>query len=131
MGATLAFWLAALDPRIKAVAHLCCFADLQHLVETGAHDLHGIYLTVPGLVGRVRTGEIAGLVAPRPQLIAVGLLDPLTPPAAVEQGLADARHAYAAAARPAALETHVSPTTGHTETPAMRSAVLNFLGRTL
>ena len=65
MGATLAFWLAALDPRMKAVAHLCCFADLETLVASGAHDLHGLYMTVPGLLAVARTGEIAGLIAPR------------------------------------------------------------------
>ncbi|HRJ69056.1 MAG TPA: acetylxylan esterase, partial [Beijerinckiaceae bacterium] len=35
MGATLAFWLAALEPRLKCIAHLCCFADLAELVRQG------------------------------------------------------------------------------------------------
>ncbi|URK89152.1 dienelactone hydrolase family protein (plasmid) [Rhizobium sp. RCAM05350] len=29
MGATLTYFLAAIDPRIKAVAHLCCYADFS------------------------------------------------------------------------------------------------------
>jgi dienelactone hydrolase len=27
MGATLGYWLGAVEPRLAAVAHLCCFAD--------------------------------------------------------------------------------------------------------
>ena len=68
LGSTLAYWHAALDPRIAAVAHLCCYADYATLVELGNHDNHGIYLLVPGLLRHTSTGEIAGLVAPRPQL---------------------------------------------------------------
>ena len=50
MGATLGYWLAAIEPRLAAVAHLCCFADFSELIRTGAHDQHRIYLAVPGLL---------------------------------------------------------------------------------
>lgn len=126
MGATLAFWLGALDPRISAAAHLCCFADLATLVETGAHDLHGHYMTVPGLLAAFRTGEIAGLMAPRPQLACMGLTDPLTPEKAVSRAVDDLRMAYGAAGAQQALSILISPDTGHVETPAMRAAVLGF-----
>ena len=69
MGATLGYWLGAVEPRVAAVAHLCCFADFGPLVASGAHDLHGIYLTVPGLLAMASNGEIAGLIAPRPQFV--------------------------------------------------------------
>jgi cephalosporin-C deacetylase-like acetyl esterase len=131
MGATHAFWLGALDTRIKAVAHLCCFADLETLVSSGAHDLHGNYMTVPGLLARFRTGEIAGLIAPRPQLACMGLLDPLTPPDAVEQAVGDAFSGYVLAGAPDALQIVISSTTGHAETPGMRAAVLDFFAATL
>ena len=78
MGATHAFFLGALEPRFNRIAHLCCYADWARLVETGAHDLHGHYMTVPGLLAKTSVGEIAGLIAPRPQLICVGEDDPLT-----------------------------------------------------
>ncbi len=81
MGATLAYWLAALDSRITSAAHLCCFADMGELVASGAHQLHGLYMVVPGLVHEYRTGDIAGSVAPRPQLACMGATDPLTPAA--------------------------------------------------
>jgi len=128
MGATLGYWLAAVDPRIEALAQLCCLADLDALIETGAHDLHGLYLTVPGLPGIARNGVIAGLVAPRPQLVCLGALDPLTPPKALEIALADLHAGYAAGGR---LEVLIDPDVGHVETPAMRARVLEFLGRAL
>lgn len=84
MGATHAFWLAALDMRIAAAAHLCSFASLSALVASGDHDLRGPYMTVPGLLREFDTGVIAELVAPRPQLVCVGLKDPLTPGPAFE-----------------------------------------------
>lgn len=35
MGATLSYFLAAIDARVAATAHLCCYADFATLVETG------------------------------------------------------------------------------------------------
>jgi Dienelactone hydrolase and related enzymes len=129
MGCTLSYWLAALDPRIAAVAHLCCFADFCTMIELGAHDGHGIYLTVPGLLCEADAGSIAGLIAPRPQLICVGEADRLSPTAAVARAMEDLRPAYAQA--PERLEFLSEPGVGHEETPRMRVAVLDFFGRWL
>lgn len=131
MGATLAYFLASVDRRLSCVAQLCCFADLGRLIETGAHDLHGIYLTIPGLLENTSSGEIAGLVAPRPQLICIGDLDPLTPPAAVDPALAAARAAYEEAGAADRLVVHREAATGHAESPQMRQAVLAFFVRYL
>jgi hypothetical protein len=62
-----------------------CYADFAMLVETGVHDLHGHYLTIPGLLMETSTGEIAGLIVPRPHLICAGLDDPLTPPLGIQR----------------------------------------------
>jgi hypothetical protein len=129
MGATLGYWLAAVEPRIAALAQLCCLADLDSLIASGAHDLHGIYLTVPGLPALARNGVIAGLVAPRPQLVCLGAQDPLTPPDALGLALADLQAGYAGAT--GALEVLVDPDAGHVETMAMRDRVLGFLARHL
>lgn len=131
MGATLSYFLAALDPRLTAIAHLCCYADFASLVETGAHGLHGHYLTIPGLLTETSTGEIAGLVSPRPQLICVGLDDPLTPPQAVERAHVATRAAYRAAGAEGNLSLVAEPGIGHVETPTMRKAVLAFLAHHL
>ena len=127
MGATLAFWLGALEPRIKAVAQLCCFADMDMLIQEGAHDLHGVYLTVPGLARRFSTGTIAGLVAPRPQLISIGDDDPLTPGSAADKAIGDVTAAYAALDATSLLTIKRSGGTGHQETAGMRRDVITFL----
>lgn len=125
MGATLAYWLGALDPRLRAVAHECCFADYRQLIALGQHDLHGIYLTVPGLLAHASNGQIAGQIAPRAQFIALGDLDPLTPPQAADPALKEVRAAYAA--QGGRLVIHREPASGHIETEAMHRAMLDFM----
>ena len=131
MGGTLAWWMAAIDPRIRAAASLCCFADMACLIETGNHDGHGQYMTVPGLLAHASTGEVAGLAAPRPQLHCVGLADWSTPERCFTAARRDLETAYARAGAADAAEFHVEPEIGHAETPAMRARVLEFLGRHL
>lgn len=125
MGATLSYWFAALEERVARCAHLCAFASIGELLKTGAHDLHGHYMTVPGLLSEHDMGDVAALVAPRPQLIGVGLDDPLTPKAAFKAALAPVAKAYGDC--PEWLETVIEPSGGHAETPAMRSALKHFL----
>ena len=128
MGATFGYWLAAVEPRIACVMHLCCFADFRELIATGAHDLHGIYLTIPGLLDIAGNGEIAGLIAPRPQLICIGDQDPLTPPRAVDLAFAANGAAYEAAGARDRLVLHREAETGHEESAAMREHMLAFAG---
>jgi dienelactone hydrolase len=129
MGATLGYWLAAVDPRVAVLAHQCCLADFGALIASGAHDLHGIYLTVPGLPALASNGVLAGMVAPRPQFIGLGAQDPLTPPEALGIALDEVRAAYAA--QGGNLVVHLEPDEGHRETPAMRAALLAFMAREL
>ncbi|WP_071673224.1 alpha/beta hydrolase family protein [Nioella nitratireducens] len=129
MGSTHAFWLAALDDRVRAAAALCSFADLDRLVATAAHDGHGIYMTVPGLLPGWSTGQIAGLAAPRALQICVGMQDWSTPAHAFAPARAALEAAYTAT--PDQLEFHVEEDLGHAESPAMRQAVLSFLTRRL
>ena len=129
MGATHAYWLAALDDRIAAVAHLCAFSGIGPLIASGAHDQHGHYMTVPGLLAHGDMGDVAALVAPRPQLVGWGTQDPLTPPDALAPALTRLRAAYAGC--PDRLVTVEAQGAGHEETPAMRHAVLDFLARHL
>src|SRR5690606_16760571 len=124
MGATLGYWLGAVDTRLACVVQLCCYADFDTLIETGAHDLHGLYLTVPGLLDATSNGEIAGLIAPRPQFIGIGDLDPLTPPAAVDRALPATRAAYAALGAADNLVLYREATGGHRESAGMRRALL-------
>jgi len=127
MGGTHAYWIAALDERIAAVAHLCVLADIGPLIATRAQDLHGAYLTVPGLLEEGDMGDVAGLGAPRPHFVALGGQDPLTPEAARVSALDRLRKAYEAEGAEDRLQTFISPATGHVETTGMRAALLAFL----
>lgn len=129
MGATLGTWLAAVDARVAALAQMVCMADIAALIRSGAHDLHGPYLTVPGLLRLASNGTIAGLVAPRPQVVGIGDRDPLTPRDAADIALADLRAAYAAAGAETALTVVRDPLAGHEVTPAMRAAALALFRR--
>jgi len=129
MGCTLSYWLAAMDERIAATAHLCCFADQREMIRQGQHDGHGIYMMVPGLLNEADAGAIGALVAPRPQLICIGEADSLTPPEAVAIAWGETSAAYAEA--PEALRKVSEPGVGHQETPRMRAAVLGFFAETL
>ncbi|KQU99645.1 acetylxylan esterase [Devosia sp. Root105] len=129
MGCTLSYWLAAMDERIKAVTHLCCFADLRKMIELGNHDGHGVYLIVPGLLNEADAGAIGALVAPRPQLICIGEADSLTPPAAVALAWEETSAAYANT--PGRLQLVSEPGVKHQETPRMREAALRFFAENL
>ncbi len=131
MGSTHAWWMAALDQRIRAASALCSFADLDRLIETGAHDKHGIYMTVPGLTAQYRSGQIAALAAPRALQIGVGLQDWSTPKDVFEVGKRDLDNGYDAAGVPAMLEYFIDPELDHRESPEMRNAVLEFFTRRL
>ncbi|MEX0969398.1 MAG: dienelactone hydrolase family protein [Paracoccaceae bacterium] len=128
MGSTLAWWLAALDERILAASAMCSFADLGSLVGLGAHDGHGHYMTVPGLLNIARSGEIAALIAPRALQICVGLQDWSTPEPAFARARQDLEAGYSQGGD---LRFHIEPEQGHVEPPAMRAAVLDFLRDTL
>jgi hypothetical protein len=86
---------------------------------------------VPGLLGIAANGEIAGLVAPRPQFVGLGDADPLTPPEATAPAIAALRAAYGAAGAEERLVVHREPSGGHEETPAMRRRMLEFFAEWL
>lgn len=129
MGSTLSYFHAALDTRIAAAAHLCCFADQRTMIALGAHDGHGIYMVVPGLLEEADAGTIAALVAPRPQLVCIGEDDKLTPAPAFERAWAELQPAYHQ--WPDRLELVSEAGVGHRETERMRVSMLDFFARNL
>ncbi len=126
MGSTMAWWLGALDPRVKVVVDLCCLTDFQALLDARALDGHGVYYYVPGLLRSFTTAGINGLIAPRPHLSLAGNLDPLTPPAGLDRIDRELKQLYAAHGEPDAWRL-VRSDTGHFETTRMRTEVLAFL----
>lgn len=85
MGATKAWWLAALDPRVKLCMDVCCLTDFEELIKTHGLKEHGIYYYVPSLLKHFQTAQINELIVPRAHLSVNGRRDPLTPPPGVEK----------------------------------------------
>jgi cephalosporin-C deacetylase-like acetyl esterase len=75
MGSTMAWWVAALDPRLKLCVDICCLTDYQALIETNNLQGHGVYYFVPGLLKHFTTAQINALIAPRPHLATAGNRD--------------------------------------------------------
>jgi hypothetical protein len=130
LGSTMAWWVAALDQRIKVCIDICCLTDFQALMETGNLKGHGIYYYVPSLLKHFTAARINCLIAPRPHLSLAGNLDNLTPPAGLDRIDAELQEVYAAAAAPDHWKL-LRWDVGHMETPEMRKEIVAFFQRYL
>ncbi len=84
MGSTKAWWLAALEPRVRLCVDVCCLTDFEELIRAQSLSAHGIYYYVPSLLNHFQTTNINELIVPRPRLSVNGRQDILTPPRGVE-----------------------------------------------
>jgi len=130
MGATMAWWTAALDVRVRVCVDLCCMTDFAELIANQALDEHGLYYYVPGLLKRFDSAGINALVAPRAHLSLNGEADPLTPPRGLDRIDRALRAVYRAAGRPEAWRMYRAGH-GHFETAEMRHEALAWLDRWL
>jgi dienelactone hydrolase len=130
MGSTMAWWLAALDTRVKATADICCLTDFQALIEADNLKGHGVYYFVPSLLKYFTTAKINALIAPRAHLALAGNLDPLTPVAGLERIDKELREVYAKAGHPERWRLFRQEV-DHRETPEMRAEITAFFQRFL
>ena len=130
MGSTMAWWMAALDERIKVCIDICCLTDFHSLVESRGLDGHGVYYYVPKLLKHFTTTQINALIAPRSHLSLNGAYDPLTPLAGLHDIDEELRAVYKAENAPEAWKSVISPS-GHFETAEMRSEIFSFLQKWL
>jgi acetyl esterase/lipase len=126
MGSTMAWWLAALDTRIKVCVDICCLTDFQELIDSRGLDGHAIYYYVPGLLKHFSSSQINALIAPRAHLSLAGNFDDLTPPIGLDRIDRDLKKAYAAEGVPEAWRL-LRYDIGHLETTAMRVEIMSFL----
>ena len=130
MGSTMAWWLAALDERIKVCVDLCCLTDFQALLEDQGLSRHGIYYYVPDLLNHFTTAQINALISPRPHLGLAGRFDPLTPLNGLLKIDQELQEVYRRDGAPSAWQLRIY-NAGHVETPEMRQDILQFLQRWL
>jgi hypothetical protein len=130
MGSTKAWWLAALDPRIRLCVDLCCLTDYQELIKAKNLRGHGIYYYVPRLLKHFQAHEINELIVPRPHLSLNGRKDALTPPPGVKRIREHLLPLYARHGRKEDCRIELFDC-GHEETPAMRKLVGEWLDQYL
>jgi acetyl esterase/lipase len=130
MGSTMAWWLAALDERVKATVDICCLTDFGTLLAKKALRLHGVYYYVPSLLERFTTAQINALIAPRAHLGLAGLKDELTPVEGLDIIDRALQQVYAAAGHPERWQL-LRYDVGHQETAEGRQEILAFLERFL
>lgn len=130
MGATKAWWLAALDPRIRLCIDLCCLTDFEELIKINNLRGHGIYYYVPNLLKRFQTHQINELSVPRPHLSLNGRRDLLTPPLGVERVRDHLMPLYRRYGMEGDCRIELFDC-GHEETPAMRQLVSEWLDKYL
>lgn len=130
MGSTMAWWVAALDKRIKVCVDICCLTDFQSLLNSKGLDLHGLYYYVPGLLKHFSTSQINSLICPRPHLSLAGKYDPLTPSEGLKKIDKELKQKYEQNNAGDAWVLKVYDT-GHCETADMREEIISFLKKWL
>lgn len=130
MGSTMAWWLAALDERVKVTVDICCLTDFHTLLAKKGLRLHGLYYYVPGLLKYFTTADINALIAPRPHLALAGLRDPLTPVEGLDLVEEELDRVYADAGHPERWRL-LRYDVAHQETAEGRREILEFLRRFL
>jgi len=130
MGSTAAWWLAALDERIKVTVDICCATDYEELIRTRNLNGHGIYYYVPSLLKYFTASDIMALIAPRKHLSLNGRFDKITPPEGLKKIDADMQAVYGGYGKPENWQMHIY-NCGHMETAQMRREVINYFTKNL
>lgn len=130
MGSTMAWWLSALDERIKVCVDICCMTDFKTFIESGALDRHAISYFVPDLINHFSTSEINALICPRPHLSLNGIYDSLTPEKGLDIIDKNLKKVYGEVGFEERFKLKKYPV-AHFETVEMRKEALKFLNKWL
>lgn len=130
MGGMTAWWMAALDERIKVTVDIGGQVHLGTVIEQQLLDKHNLYFYVPSLLKYVTTSDIQSLIAPRKRLSLVGRYDMNCPLQGVKILEKDLNEIYQEAGVPNHFK-QVITTGGHLETTHMRTEWKNFLQENL
>lgn len=113
MGSTRAWWLAAIDDRIRAVVGVACFTRYEDLIAIRQLKAHGIYYFVPGILKHFDTEGIMALLAPRPFLALTGDRDAGSPPEGMKKLEQILGKVYGLYGKSEAFRSIIYPETGH------------------
>ena len=130
MGSTKAWWLAALDDRVRVCVDICCMTDFQSLIDARGLDGHGIFYYVPNLLKHFTTARINALICPRLHLSLNGIYDRLTPAKGLDIIDEELKKVYREAGAEERFRLQKYPV-AHLETAQMRAEAIKFLKRWL
>jgi dienelactone hydrolase len=131
MGCTRAWWLAALDERVKAIVGVACFTRYTELIAHGNLRKHGIYYFVPGVLEHFDTEAIYALVAPRPMLMLSGDQDGGAPTDGIAVLERKVGAVYRLFGKPGCFRSVVYEKTGHEYLPEMKAEMLAWFEKHL
>lgn len=131
MGSTRAWWLAAIDDRIKAVVGVACFTRYEDLIAIRALRAHGIYYFVPGILKHFDSEGVMALLAPRPFLALTGDRDAGSPPEGMNKLEEILKRFYAIHERPEAFQSVIYKDTGHVYNDDMKQRMVAWFERFL
>lgn len=124
MGCTRAWWVSALDDRVKAQVGVACFTRYTELIAHGNLRRHGIYYFVPGVFKHFDTEAIFALCAPRPNLQLSGDQDGGAPADGVETLERKLAEVYRLYGKPENFRSVLYAKTGHEYLPEMRTEMV-------
>jgi len=131
MGATRAWWLMALDERLKAGVPICCLTRYQSIIRNELLKAHGIYYYVPNFLNHFDTEAVIALIAPRPVLFLDGDQDGTSPVDGIHYIENAVRPVYGLYGKTGEFESIVYPGQGHLYTQEMWEKTLSFLDQKL
>jgi dienelactone hydrolase len=131
MGCTRAWWLAAIDDRVKAVVGVACFTRYTELIAHGNLRMHGIYYFVPGVFKHFDTEAIHALIAPRPHLELSGDEDGGAPADGVMTLETKLAAVYKLYGREANFRSVLYKNTGHEYLPEMKEEMIAWFEKHL
>lgn len=131
MGSTQAWWLGAIDERIKAVVGVACLTRYEDLIAVRQLGAHGIYYFVPGILKHFDSEGMLALLAPRPFLALTGDSDPGSPLAGIRKLEETLTRVYNLYDRADTFRSVVFPQTGHVYTTEMKQMMLEWFDRFL
>jgi len=131
MGSTRAWWLAAIDSRVKVVVGVACFTRYEELIQQRELKAHGIYYFVPGMLQHFDTEAVMGLIAPRPFLALTGDSDPGSPISGMKALEKKLDTVYSLYKQNEKFKSIIYPNTGHVYTDDMKIEMLAWFEKYL
>ena len=131
MGSTRAWWLAAIDDRIRAVVAVACFTRYEDLIAIRQLRAHGIYYFVPGLLKHFDSEGVMALLAPRPFLALTGDRDAGSPPEGMKKLEQILGKVYRLYGQPESFRSIVYPETGHVYNADQKRKMVDWFNRHL